>query len=106
MDWVYVCALEFLIFNFVGMELAETDGGVADLPAWDNIGCCKCNLSSFWGVFRFMDWVYVCALEFLKFDGSEMAETDGGVADLLAWNNIECCECNILSFWGVFRFMD
>jgi hypothetical protein len=47
MDWVYVCALEFLIFNFVGMELAETDGGVADLPAWDNIGCCKCNLSSF-----------------------------------------------------------
>ncbi len=37
MDWVYVCALEYLIFNFVGSEMAETDGGVADLPAWDNM---------------------------------------------------------------------
>jgi hypothetical protein len=44
MDRVYVCALEFLIFNFVGSELAETDGGVADLPAWDNIGFCQSNL--------------------------------------------------------------
>ena len=26
MDWVYVCALEYLIFNFVGSEMAETDG--------------------------------------------------------------------------------
>jgi hypothetical protein len=44
MDMVYVCASKFLIFNFVGMELAETDVGVADLPAWDNIGCCECNV--------------------------------------------------------------
>jgi uncharacterized membrane protein YhdT len=44
MDWVYVCALEFLIFNFVGSEMAESALGVADLPAWDNIGCCECNL--------------------------------------------------------------
>jgi hypothetical protein len=47
--------LEFLIFNFVGSEMAETDGGVADLLAWDNIECCQCNLSSFLGAFRFMD---------------------------------------------------
>jgi uncharacterized membrane protein YhdT len=39
MDWIHVCALEFLIFNFVGSELAESAIGVADLPAWDNIGC-------------------------------------------------------------------
>jgi hypothetical protein len=39
MDRVYVCASKFLIFNFVGSELAETDGVVADLRAWDNIGC-------------------------------------------------------------------
>ncbi len=44
MESVYLCALEFLIFNFVGSELAETDGGVADLPARDNIECCECNL--------------------------------------------------------------
>ncbi len=44
MDMVYVYALEFLIFNFVGSEMAESVGGVADLPAWDNIGCCVCNL--------------------------------------------------------------
>jgi hypothetical protein len=44
MDYVYVCASKFLIFNFVGTELAENDGGVADLLAWDNIGCCVCNL--------------------------------------------------------------
>jgi hypothetical protein len=44
MDWVYVCALEFLIFKFVGSELAETDGGVADSPAWDYIECCQSNL--------------------------------------------------------------
>jgi hypothetical protein len=48
MDRVYVYALEFLIFSFVGSELAETDGCVADLPARDNIGCCQCNLSSFY----------------------------------------------------------
>ncbi len=47
MDWVYVCALEFLIFNIVGSEMAETDGGVADLLAWDNIGCYECNILSF-----------------------------------------------------------
>jgi hypothetical protein len=35
MDYFYVCASKFLIFNFVGTELAETDGGVADLLAWD-----------------------------------------------------------------------
>ncbi len=28
MDWVYVCALEFLIFRFVGSGMAETDVGV------------------------------------------------------------------------------
>jgi hypothetical protein len=33
-----------LILSFIGSEMAETDGGVADLPAWDNIGCCVCNL--------------------------------------------------------------
>ncbi len=44
MDRVYVFALEFLIFNFVGSELAETDAGVADLHAWDNIGFCQSNL--------------------------------------------------------------
>jgi hypothetical protein len=44
MDYVYVCASKFLIFNFVGKELAETDGGVADLLAWDNIEYCECNL--------------------------------------------------------------
>ncbi len=44
MDVVSVFALEFLIFNFVGSEMAETDGGVVDLPAWDNIGCYECNL--------------------------------------------------------------
>ncbi len=47
MDMVYDYALECLIFIFIGSELAETDGGVADLPAWDNIVCCECNLSSF-----------------------------------------------------------
>ncbi len=30
-----------MIFNFVGSEMAETDGGVADLLAWDNIECCQ-----------------------------------------------------------------
>jgi hypothetical protein len=39
MDYVYVCASKFLIFNFVCSELAESDGGVADLLAWDHIGC-------------------------------------------------------------------
>ncbi len=34
MDWVYVCASKYLIFNFVGSELAESALGVADLPAW------------------------------------------------------------------------
>jgi hypothetical protein len=36
--------IEILIFMFIGSEMAESDGGVADLPAWDNIGCCVCNL--------------------------------------------------------------
>ncbi len=82
--------------------------GAADLPAWDNIGYCECNFSSFWGVFRFMDRVFVCALEFLIFNfvGSELAETDGGMADLRVWDNIGCWQCNLSSFWGVFRFMD
>jgi hypothetical protein len=44
MDRVFVYALEFLIFSFVGSELAETDGGVADLRAWDNIECCQSNV--------------------------------------------------------------
>jgi hypothetical protein len=39
--------MEFLIFNFIGSELAETDGGVEDLPAWDNIARRQSNLSSF-----------------------------------------------------------
>ncbi len=47
MDSVYVCASKYLIFNFIGTEMAETDAGVADLPAWDNIGCSECNFSSF-----------------------------------------------------------
>ncbi len=80
--------------------MAETDGGVADLPAWDNIGCCKCKFSSFGGVFGFLDYVYVCALEFQIFIlvGSEMVESDGDVADLPAWDNIGRCECNFSSF--------
>ncbi len=47
--WIgfYVCVSKYLIFNFVGSELAETDGGVADLPALDNIRCCECNILSF-----------------------------------------------------------
>ncbi len=47
MDRIYVCALEFLIFIFVGSELAETDGGVADLPVRDNIAYRQCNFLSF-----------------------------------------------------------
>ncbi len=47
MDMVYEYALECLIFIFIGSEMAESDGGVADLPAWDNIGCSQCNFSSF-----------------------------------------------------------
>ncbi len=47
MDMVYVYALEFRIFIFIGLEMAESDGGVADLPAWDNIECCQCNILSF-----------------------------------------------------------
>ncbi len=90
MDYVYVCASKFLIFNFVGSEMAETDGGVADMLAWDNIECCQCNILPFWGVFRLMDMVYVYALEFLIFIfvGSEMAESDWGVADLPAWDTL------------------
>ena len=97
MDVVSVFASKFLIFNFIGSELAETDGCVADLRAWDNIVCRQSNLESFSGVFRFMGWVYVCALEFLVFIfiGSEMAESAMGVADLPAWDNIEYCECNL-----------
>ena len=80
--------------------MAETDGGVADLPAWDNIGCSQSNFSSFYSVIRFMDWVYVCASKYLIFNfiGSEMAETDGGVADLPALDNIGCSQCNFSSF--------
>ena len=52
------------MFTFVGSEMAESDGGLADLPAWDNIECSQCNFSSFCGFFRVLDWVYVCALEF------------------------------------------
>jgi hypothetical protein len=44
MDRVYVYALEFLIFSFVGSELVQSALGVADLPAWDNIECCQSNL--------------------------------------------------------------
>jgi hypothetical protein len=47
MDWLHLCALNYLIFNFVGSEMAETEGGVADLPAWDHIGCSQSNFSSF-----------------------------------------------------------
>ncbi len=47
MDWVYVCASKYLIFNFVGSKMAESALGVADLPAWDNIGCREGNLSLF-----------------------------------------------------------
>ena len=97
MDWVYVFAMEFLIFKIFGSELAETDGGVEDLPAWDNIARRQSNLSSFWDVFRFMDRVFVYALEFLIFSfvGSELAETDGGVADLPASDNIGFCQSNL-----------
>ncbi len=79
--------------------MAETDGGVADLPAWDNIGFCQSNLYYLGGVFRFMDWVFICALEFLIFNfvGSKLAETDGGVADLPVWDNIACRQCNFSS---------
>ena len=49
-----------LIFSFIGSELAETDVGVADLPAWDNIGCRECNLFEaffdFWIGFMFAHW--------------------------------------------------
>jgi hypothetical protein len=44
MDRVYVYALEFLVFIFIGSEMAESAMGVADLPAWDNIEYCECNL--------------------------------------------------------------
>jgi hypothetical protein len=44
MDWIHVCVLEFLIFNFVGSELAESAMGVADLLAWDKIACRQSNL--------------------------------------------------------------
>jgi hypothetical protein len=47
MDLVYVYALELLIFIYIGSEMAESALGVADLPAWDNIGCCQCNFLSF-----------------------------------------------------------
>ncbi len=53
MNWVYVCASKYLIFNFVGSELAETDGGVADLPAWDNIECCRAIFNFFEAFFDF-----------------------------------------------------
>jgi uncharacterized membrane protein YhdT len=108
MDWVYVCALEFLIFNFVGSELAETDRGVADLPAWDNIGCWECNLSSFLGVFQIYGLGLCWLIEILifMFIGTEMAESALVVADLPAWDNIGCRECNFSSLWGVFRFLD
>ena len=40
--------------------MAETDGGVAVLPAWDNIGCRECNLFEaffdFWIGFMFAHW--------------------------------------------------
>ncbi len=39
--------IEILIFIFIGSEMAESALGVADLPAWDNIECCQCNISSF-----------------------------------------------------------
>jgi hypothetical protein len=44
MDWVYVYTLDFVIFSFVGSELAESALGVGDLAAWDNIVCCQSNL--------------------------------------------------------------
>jgi hypothetical protein len=44
MEWVYLCAYELLIFNFVGSELAESAMGVADLLAWDKIACRQSNL--------------------------------------------------------------
>jgi hypothetical protein len=39
--------IEILIFMFIGSEMAESALSVADLPAWDNIGCRECNFSSF-----------------------------------------------------------
>ncbi len=47
-----------------------------------------------------MDRVYVYALEFpiISFVGSELAKTDGGVADLPTCDNIGFCQSTLESF--------
>ncbi len=75
--------MEFLIFYFVGSELAESALGVADLPAWDNIECRECNFLSFGGIFRLSLCLSIGIFN-VYFVGSEMAEFAMVVADLPA----------------------